>query len=78
MKYIFALNEDQLEMVTGGTVNDNLTPGDLPDIDGIINDRNYEQIADYLAYLISRNDPNSTYNRRFRGVNNNVNIYDLD
>lgn len=71
------LKDEELNQVAGGTVNDNMTP-DGPDIDDIINGPNYEYVADLLAGLLSRNNPNSSYTTRTRGVNNNVNIYDVD
>lgn len=76
MKQLNEIDDSLLNDISGGTVNDNLTPGDLPNIDDIINDKNYERLADYLAALISRKDPNSSYNKRSREVNNNVDIYD--
>lgn len=77
MMNVDILCEEQLEMVTGGTVNTNMTPKG-PNIDKIINDKNYNYIADQIVGLINRDNPNSSYNTRTRAVNNDVDIYDFD
>lgn len=71
------LTDEELGWVTGGTVNENMTP-DGPSIDDIFNDENYDRVADKIVEWLYRNDPNSSYTRRSREVNNNVDIYDFD
>lgn len=77
MKNITILRDEQLEMVTGGKVNTNMTPSG-PNIDKIINNRNYDWIADKIVEYLEKDNPNSSYNTRTRQVNNDVDIYDFD
>ena len=77
MKNAFFLREEQLEMVTGGQVNDNMTP-DGPNIDEIFNGKNYDRIADNFVEWLYRNDQTSSYTKRSRQVNNNVDPYNFD
>ena len=63
------LNLDQMVKVTGGKGNptpDNMDPG----IDGIINGKNYDAIAQAIADWLNGD------NERTRNVNNDVDIYD--
>lgn len=76
MKNIYILDDDQLEMVTGGKVNSNMTPSG-PNIDKIINDKNYDRIADMIVEYLKEDDPNSSYTSRTRSVDNSVDIYDF-
>lgn len=69
--------EKQLEMVSGGTVNNNTTPKG-PNIDKIMNDKNYDWIADKIVEQLCKDDPNSSYNVRSRQVNNDVDIYSFE
>lgn len=65
------LNLDQMVKVTGGKGNptpDNMDPG----IDGIINGKNYDAIAQWIANWLNGD------NKRSRKVNNNVDIYDTE
>ena len=66
------MNMNELEQITGG-VNNNPNPDKMdPGIDGIINGKNYDAIAQKIAdWLNGDND-------RSRNVNNNVDIYDID
>ena len=63
------LNLNQMGQITGGS--NNPTPGNKdPGIDGIINGKNYDYIAQLIADIL-----NGDYNRS-RKVNNDVDIYD--
>ena len=67
------LNLNQMVRITGGTNNKNPNPGKMdPGIDGIINGKNYNAIAQWIADWLNGD------NNRSRDVNNNVNIYDTD
>ena len=82
MKNVNILREEQLEMVTGGQVNENFNPDNI-DYDGLgidefVNGKNYEWLADKIVEWLNRNNPNSSYTKRNRAVNNNVSIYDFD
>ena len=70
--YETELNLNQMVRITGG-VNNNPNPDKMdPGIDGIINGKNYDAIAQKIAdWLNGDND-------RSRNVNNNVDIYDID
>ena len=66
------LNMNQLERITGG-VNNNPNPNKMdPGIDGIINGKNYDLIAQLIADWLNGD------NNRTRKVNNDINIYDTD
>ena len=71
--YAAELNLNQMAGITGGTNNKNPNPDKMdPGIDGIINGKNYDAIAQKIAdWLNGDND-------RSRNVNNNVDIYDTD
>ena len=64
------LNLNQMEQISGG-VNNNPNPGKMdPGIDGIINGKNYDAIAQAIADWLNGD------NTRTRNVNNDVDIYD--
>ena len=64
------MNMNQLEQITGG-VNNNPNPDKMdPGIDGIINGKNYDLIAQLIADWLNGD------NNRTRNVNNDINIYD--
>ena len=67
------MNILQLEAVCGGKNNKNPTL-DRPDaaIDSIVNGKNYDYIAQKIADWLNGDDTRS------RGVNNSMNIYDVD
>ena len=66
------LNMNQLEQITGG-VNNNPNPDKMdPGIDGIINGKNYDLIAQLIADWLNGD------NNRTRNVNNDINIYDTE
>ena len=60
---------DEMSMVTGGTVNKNPTPGN-PGIDGIINGKNYDAVAQAIADILNGD------NVRTRRVDDSRDIYD--
>ena len=60
---------DEMSMVTGGTVNKNPTPGN-PGIDGIINGKNYDAVAQAIADILNGDDV------RTRRVDDSRDIYD--
>jgi len=60
---------DDMTMFIGGTVNKNPTPGN-PGIDVIINGKNYDAIAQYIADILNGD------NVRTRKVDNDLDIYD--
>ena len=60
---------DEMSMVTGGTVNKNPTPGN-PGIDGIINGKNYDAVAQAIADILNGD------NVRTRQVDDSRDIYD--
>ena len=63
------LNLNQVGQITGGS--NNPTPGNMdPGIDGIINGKNYDYIAQLIADILNGDD------NRSRKVNNDVDIYD--
>ena len=65
------LNMNQMERIASGTNNKNPNPGKMDaGIDGIINGKNYDAIAQWIADWLNGD------NRRSRKVNNNVDIYD--
>jgi hypothetical protein len=67
------LNLNQMGEITGGTNNKNPNPGKMdPGIDGIINGKNYDAIAQWIANWLNGD------NKRSRKVNNNVDIYDTE
>ena len=69
--YETELNLNQMAGITGGTNNNNPNPGKMdPGIDGIINGKNYDAIAQWIANWLNGD------NKRSRKVNNNVDIYD--
>ena len=64
------MNMNELEQITGG-VNNNPNPDKMdPGIDGIINGKNYDLIAQLIADWLNGD------NNRTRNVNNDVDIYD--
>ncbi len=64
---------EELENVTGGTVNKNPTPNNVGSVvDMIINGKNYDAIAQAIANLLNPEED------RTRKVNNNVDIYDCE
>ena len=66
------MNMNQLEQITGG-VNNNPNPDNMdPGIDGIINGKNYDLIAQLIADWLNGD------NNRTRNVNNDINIYDTE
>ena len=66
------MNMNQLEQITGG-VNNNPNPDKMdPGIDGIINGKNYDLIAQLIADWLNGD------NNRTRNVNNDINIYDTE
>ena len=66
------MNMNQLEQITGG-VNNNPNPDKMdPGIDGIINGKNYDLIAQLIADWLNGD------NTRTRNVNNDINIYDTE
>ena len=66
------MNMNELEQITGG-VNNNPNPDKMdPGIDGIINGKNYDLIAQLIADWLNGD------NNRTRKVNNDINIYDTD
>ena len=71
--YEMEMNQNQMGRITGGSNNKNPNPDKMdPGIDGIINGKNYDAIAQKIAdWLNGDND-------RSRNVNNNVDIYDTD
>ncbi len=71
--YEMEINQNQMGRITGGSNNKNPNPDKMdPGIDGIINGKNYDAIAQKIAdWLNGDND-------RSRNVNNNVDIYDTD
>ena len=70
--YETELNLNQMVRIRGG-VNNNPNPDKMdPGIDGIINGKNYDAIAQKIADWLN-GDSNRT-----RDVNNNINIYDTD
>ena len=71
--YEMEMNQTQMGRITGGTNNKNPNPDKMdPGIDGIINGKNYDAIAQKIAdWLNGDND-------RSRNVNNNVDIYDTN
>ena len=81
MNKIKIICEEQLAMVTGGATNGNLTPDGIDHgglgIDEVLNEKNYDWVADKIVELMNRNNKNSSYANRSRAVNNNVNIYDF-
>lgn len=77
MEKTLILCEEQLEMVTGGKVNPNMTP-DGPNIDRIINDEFYDWVADRIVEAMNEGNPNSSYTTRSRGVDNDVDIFDFE
>lgn len=69
---ITAISLDNLDKVTGGTVNDNYAPGGYDSgIDCIINGDNYDEIAQIIADIINGDDV------RTRDVDSDVDIYDF-
>ena len=69
------INEEELEKVAGGTVNDNLQPesdsfGGM--VDDMINGENYDAIAQIIADYLNGDDV------RTRQIDNNVDIYDCE
>ena len=71
------IEDEIMNMVSGGKVNTNTPdPGKL-NIDKIINDPFYDWVADKIVEGLNKDDPNSSYNTRSREVNNNVDIYDF-
>ena len=67
------LNLNQMGEITGGTNNKNPNPGKMdPGIDLIINGKNYDLIAQWIANWLNGD------NTRSRRVNNDVDIYDTD
>ena len=69
--YETELNLNQMVRITGGTNNKNPNPGKMdPGIDGIINGKNYDAIAQLIADWLNGDD------NRSRNVNNDVDIYD--
>ena len=69
------INEEELEKVAGGTVNDNLQPvsdsfGGM--VDDMINGKNYDAIAQAIADYLNGDDV------RTRQIDNNVDIYDCE
>ena len=67
------LNLNQIGEITGGTNNKNPNPSKMdPGIDGIINGKNYDAIAQWIANWLNGD------NKRSRKVNNNVDIYDTE
>ena len=66
------MNMNELEQITGG-VNNNPNPDKMdPGIDGIINGKNYDLIAQLIADWLNGD------NNRTRNVNNDINIYDTE
>ncbi len=71
--YEMELNLNQMAGITGGKINKNPDPGKMdPGIDGIINGKNYDAIAQWIANWLNGD------NNRSRKVNNNVDIYDTE
>lgn len=71
--YEMELNLNQMAGITGGKTNKNPDPGKMdPGIDGIINGKKYDAIAQWIANWLNG------YNNRSRKVNNNVDIYDTE
>ena len=71
--YETELNLNQMLRITGGKTNKNPTPDKMdPGIDGIINGKNYDAIAQWIANWLNGD------NKRSRKVNNNVDIYDTE
>ena len=69
--YETELNLNQMVQITGGKNNKNPNPDKMdPGIDGIINGKNYNAIAQKIADWLN-GDTN-----RSRNVNNDVDIYD--
>ena len=69
--YETELNLNQMVRITGGTNNNNPNPDKMdPGIDGIINGKNYDYIAQLIADILNGDD------NRSRKVNNDVDIYD--
>ena len=67
------LNLNQMGEITGGMNNKNPNPGNMdPGIDEIINGKNYDAIAQWIANWLNGD------NKRSRKVNNNVDIYDTE
>ena len=67
------LNMNQMGQITGGTNNKNPNPDKMdPGIDGIINGKNYDKIAQLIADWLNGD------NNRTRNVNNDINIYDTE
>ena len=70
--YETELNPNQMVKITGGT-NNNPNPDKMdPGIDGIINGKNYDLIAQLIADWLNGD------NNRTRNVNNDINIYDTE
>ena len=71
--YEMELNLNQMVQITGGKTNKNSTPDKLDSgIDLIINGKNYDLIAQWIANWLNGD------NTRSRRVNNDVDIYDTD
>jgi hypothetical protein len=71
--YEMELNLNQMVQITGGKTNKNPTPDKLDSgIDLIINGKNYDLIAQWIANWLNGD------NTRSRRVNNDVDIYDTD
>ena len=67
------LSGPEMMAVTGGKTNNNPNPGKMdPGIDGIINGKNYDAIAQWIANWLNGD------NKRSRKVNNNVDMYDTE
>ena len=65
------LNLNQMVRITGGKNNKDPNPDKMdPGIDGIINGKNYDAIAQWIADWLNGD------NNRSRKVNNDVDIYD--
>ena len=73
MTPIQEMDLENLELVTGGTVNKNPNPGKLDNgIDQILNGQSYDALAEKIAKMLNPAES------RTRKVNNDVDIYDCD
>ncbi len=71
--YEMEMDQNQMGRITGGSNNKNPNPDKMdPGIDGIINGKNYDAIAQWIANWLNGD------NKRSRKVNNNVDIYDTE